>query len=84
MSMAFILLQMWADRNLDSFVCTFLGPCCCVVDAGGQRQEGIASPGTGALQSTEEQEYTCQVHTHINIKYIHSRIKYNAVVLRFL
>ncbi len=40
-----------------------LDPCSCVVDVGWERQESITSPGSGALQSTQEQEYTCQVQT---------------------
>lgn len=32
-----------------------------VTDAGRQRQEGESSSGSGALQSFEEQSFTCQV-----------------------
>lgn len=61
-----------------------LDPCSCVVDVGWERQEGITSPGSGALQSTQEQEHTCQVHTNKHLHLINKHIILILLVTRLI
>lgn len=42
-------------------VCLFVDHSSGAADVGRQRQASVSSPGSGALQSTEEQSLTCQV-----------------------